>query len=73
MSLEAGAPLRAAEELVAAYVAGPKERLRARLVAVQVQAPGLRLVQLEVKVGVQPGEDPAQGVLADGHSPHAKF
>lgn len=73
VSLEARAPLGAADEAVPAHVAGREEGPGAGLVPVQVQAPGLRLVQLQVEVGVQPGEHPAHGVLADGRRPHLEF
>lgn len=50
--LEARAPLRAAYNFVGMCVARFEERVRARLVPIQVEALDLRLVQLEVKVCV---------------------
>lgn len=67
--LEARAPLGAGYNLVGARVAGLEERIGARLVPVQVEALDLWLVQLDVKVRVQPGEHPAQGVLTDRWRP----
>lgn len=64
--LEARAPLRAGYEFVSVCVAGFEESIRARLIPVQVEAPDLRLVKLEVKVRIQAGEHPAQRVLTDG-------
>ncbi len=63
--LEARAPLRAAYNFVGMRVAGFEERVGTPLVPVQVEALDLRLVQLEVKVCVQPGEHPAQWVLTN--------
>lgn len=71
--LEARAPLGAAYNFVGMRVAGFEERVRARLVPVQVEALDLRLVQLEVKVCVQPGEHPAQRVLTNRWRPDLKL
>lgn len=53
VSLEACAPLSAGEYFVSMYVTGFEEDIRARLVPIQVEALDLRLVQLEIKIGVQ--------------------
>lgn len=71
--LEARAPLGAAYHFVGVRVARLEEGVGARLVHVQVQALDLRLVQLEVKVCVQTGEHPAQGVLANRRRPDLKL
>lgn len=71
--LEACAPLGAREYFVSVYVAGFEVRIRTRLVPVQVEALDLWLVQLEIEVCVQPGEHPAQRVLANRWRPDLKL
>lgn len=65
VSLEARAPLGAGEHFVDVNVAGFEEGVGARLVPVQVEALDLRLVELQVEVGVQAREHPTEGVLAN--------
>lgn len=71
--LEARAPLRAGYDFVGVRVAGFEESIRAWLVPVQVEALDLRLVQLQVKVCVQPGEHPAQGILTNRGGPDVEL
>lgn len=66
-SPEAEAPLRRGDLPILVAVAGVEEGSDADLVLVQVDGSQLGLVQIQVAVGVQPREHPADGVLAAGH------
>jgi len=63
-SPEAEAPLRRRDLPIFVAVAGVEEGSDADLVLVQVNSSQLSLVQIQVTVGVQLGEHPADGVLA---------
>lgn len=71
--LEACAPLCAGYYSISMYIAGLEECVGTRLISVHVKALDLWLVQLEVKVCVQPGKHPTQRVLTKRWCPNLKL
>lgn len=66
-SPEAQAPLRRGHLPVLVAVAGVEEGSDADLILVQVNSSQLRVVQIQITVGVQLREHPSDGVLAAGY------
>lgn len=71
--LEARAPFGTGYHFVGVHVARVEECVRARLVPVKVEALDLRLVQLEVEIGIQPRKHPTQWLLAERGNPNLEL
>lgn len=71
--LEACAPFGSSYNFISMYVTRFEERVRAWLIPVQVEALDLWLVQLEVKIRIQPREHPTQRLLAKRGNPYLKL